>query len=330
MTIHRQEIDADATLAAFLNDVRPQSVEALGIHSGSTIASLSLQALGCHSETLTDLALKSLSAEAMESLNMLKACTNITSLSLAEGPGSTTDLEHRHDDVFHEVVTWLANCTNLKSVQLSQFFSGPALLELILLERNVHLQELELDGYVMTPAKSFHRALGQHTSLRSLCLKGEGDEVGPQGLEGYDILVDSLCNLENLTDLRLKDISDYFNDEHIQRLARHLPKLEVLVTGGWGITDAALVEFRLLPSLKMLQFTAITKFTTQGIMEFILALGPGNMGFALSILMSDMDHDLAEHERQLIMETLATQVKGRFEFMTLRGKRCGQDLHIQF
>ena len=316
---HRLNSDADATLAGFLDDVRPQSIESLEVFSGSTIASKSFHSLGCHSETLTELALKCLSADAMQSLNILKGCTNLTSLSLAESPGSITDLEHRHNDVFLEVVVWLQECTNLKSVQLSHFYSGPALLTPVLLEKTIHLRELELDGYSMTPAKTFHRALAHQTSLRSLCLKGEGDETGP---EGYNILVDSLCQLVNLTDLRLKEIADYFNDEHICKLARSLPKLEVLVTGGWNITDAVLRELPVLSSLKMLQFNAITKFTAQAIMEFVLSLGYGNMGFVLAILMADMESDLAPHEKQLITETLAQQVKGRFDFMLLRGKRC--------
>lgn len=166
---------------------------------------------------------------------------------------------------------------------------------------------------------AFHRALAHHTSLRSLSLKGEGDE---NGREGYDILTDSICQLGGLTDLRLQRIADYFDDENICKLARSLPKLEVLVVGGWDITDAVLKEFRTLSSLKTLQFNAITKFTTIAIMEFILSLGPGNMGFALSILMADMDSDLEPYERLHIGETLETQLNGRFEFMTLRGMCC--------
>jgi len=280
---------------------------------------MSFHALGTHSETLTDLALKSLNAEAMQSLNVLKACTKLTSLSLEESQASTTDLEHRHNDVFLEIVAWLQECKSLKKIQLSRFFSGPALLAPLLMDETLHIRELELDGYVMRPAMAFHRALAHHTSLRSLSLKGEGDE---NGREGYDILTDSICQLDGLTDLRLQRIADYFHDDNICRLARSLPKLEVLVVGGWYITDAVLEELRALSSLKMLQFNAITKFTTQAIMEFVLSLGPGNMGFALSILMSDMDGDLAPHERQLIAETLETQLKGRFEFMTLGGTCC--------
>lgn len=319
LTIGRQDVNADGTLAIFISDLRPQSLESLSIHSRSSIASASFKALECHSLTLTDLALKSLSAEAVESLHLLKGCINLTTLSLAESTASATDLEQRHNDVFLEVVAWLQACTKLRTVQLSNFFSGPAILEPLLLEKNIHIQELELDGYVMTPAKSFHRALAHHTSLQSLCLKGEGEEPGQ---EGYEVLVESICYLENLTDLRLKDIADFFNDEHVCRIARNLPKLEVLVIGGWGITDKVFEDLRLLESLKMLQFNAITRFTTQGIMELALALGPGNTGFSLSILMSDMDYDLATHERQLITETLATQVRGRFDFMTMRGERC--------
>ncbi len=135
----------------------------------------------------------------------------------------------------------------------------------------------------------------------------------------------SECQLEGLTVLRLQRIADYFDDENICKLARSLPKLEVLVVGGWDITDAVLTELRTLSSLKTLQFNAITKFTKQAIMEFILSLGPGNMGFALSILMADMDSDLEPYERLHIGETLEAQLKGRFEFMTLRGTCCEPD-----
>ncbi len=280
---------------------------------------MSFHALGNHFETLTELALKSLNAEAMQSLNVLKECTGLISLSLEESQASTTDLEHRHNDVFLEIVAWLQECKSLKKVQLSRFFSGPALLAPLLMDETLHIQELELDGYVMRPAMAFHRALAHHTSLRSLSLKGEGDE---NGREGYDILTDSICQLEGLTDLRLQRIADYFDDDNICRLARSLPKLEVLVVGGWDITDAVLKELRALSSLKMLQFNAITNFTTLAIMEFILSLGPGNKGFALSILMSDMESDLEPYERLHIAETLEAEVQGRFEFMTLRGTCC--------
>lgn len=172
----------------------------------------------------------------------------------------------------------------------------------------------------MAPAKLFHRALAQHTSLRSLHLKGRGDDPAI-GLEGYDILVASLCHLENLTDLHLEGIFDFFSDKHICELVRNLTTLEVLVTGGWGITDAVLVELRLLSYLKALQFNAVTRFTLQGIIEFVLALGPGNISFALSVLKSEIAHDLAAQERQLITETLATQVRGSFHFMSMRGER---------
>lgn len=318
LTFDRLDDDADVTLGIFLNEIRPQSIKSLEIHGGSTIASWTFRALNDHSTTLTELALKSLSAEAMESLHLLKDCTNLTSLSLAEGPSSTTDLENRHNDVFLEVVNWLQNCTKLKSIQLSRFFSAPALLTPILLEKSIHLEELELNDYLMRSSTTFHRALAQHKSLRSLYLKGEAEEGMP---DGCMILVNSLSELENLTDLRLRDIAENFNDGHIRILATHLPKLEAFVTGGWSITDVVLKSLCQLRSLKMLQFNAFTKFTAQAIMEFVLALGPGNMGFSLSVLMSEMDNDLSAQERNLITETLASQVKGRFEFMTVRGKQ---------
>ncbi|KAL9033177.1 MAG: hypothetical protein Q9214_007635, partial [Letrouitia sp. 1 TL-2023] len=105
--------------------------------------------------------------------------------------------------------------------------------------------------------------------------------------------------------LRLRDISDYFNDEVIQRLARSLSKLEVWCTSGWAITDAIWEEVAQLKSLRRLDFTALTQFTAKGILDFILNLGPGNHNFVLAVMMADSDCDLSEAEQTMIRETMA-------------------------
>ena len=242
-------------------------------------------------------------------------CTNLVTLHLSESPTTTTDLEHRHNDVYLEVVAWLRECKRLKSVKLSHFFSAPALLTSILLEHDIKLTSLELDGYTMLVGKTLHRALVHQPSLQSLYLNGDGDDPGS---DGYDILVESLCQLKNMTDLQLQSISDWFNDENICQLARNLPKLEEFSFTGYGITDKVWSDIARLKHLRRLQFNAVTNFTAKSILSFVSGLDYGNHGFALGIMMAELESDLKPHEQQLIRNTLK-RVGGTFDFMLLRG-----------
>lgn len=250
-------------------------------------------------------------------LSKLKDCTNITTLLLTESPNAITDLENLHNDIFLEMVSWLTTCKNLRNITFTSFWSAPALLRPVLLENNIHLTHLKLEGYAMRGNQDFHQALAHQTSLQSLSLKGEAEDFGSGG--GNKILVDSISQLVNLVDLDLKEISDYFRNEHICQLARRLPKLEVWWTSGYGITDAVWDDVASLESLRRLELSAQTSFTAEGILGFIQNLGPGNKGFLLAVTMADMDSDLSEEEQSLIRETMAEKVEGRFDFTLMRG-----------
>ena len=317
LILSRINSDADHAMASFLNEIREQSLKSLVTLSTSIIGPESFLALNCHRECLTELHLCDISADAMVNLNLLKECTNLVSLQLSETRTSTTDLEHRHNDVFLEVAAWLCGCKKLKNIKLNHFHSAPSLLTSVLCEHDIQLIEMDLDDYTMKIGKSFHRALVHQPSLQSLCLMGEGDE---QGSEGYSILVDSLCKLGNLDDLRLGGVSDFLTDGDICRLAQNLPKLESFATRGWGLTDRIWQDLARLKCLKRLDFNAMTSFTAQSLLGYVLGLGHGNQGFALAVMMADMDFDLKPHEQQLIRDTLAQRVGGSFEFMLLRGQ----------
>ena len=204
----------------------------------------------------------------------------------------------------------------MKSIKLSHFFSAPSLLTPILLENDIKLAELELDEYTMAVGKTFHRALSHQRSLKSLYLKGEGDEPGT---DGYDILVDSLCKLENLTELALENISDYFQDKHICRLAQGLPRLESFATTGWGITDVVFKELVNLKYLRRLTFNGLTNFTARGLLAYVQGLNYSNQGLVLAVMMADMDSNLEPQQQELIRDTLSKKVGGTFDFMLIRG-----------
>lgn len=314
----RQKDDADQHFATFLNEIRPQSLESFEIFSVSQIGAESFLALNCHRETLTELKLNGIKAESIPALSMLKGCTNLTSLLLSENGVATQDLEKRHNDVFLEVVAWLCQCKGLRTISLYNLLSAPALLTPVLLQSSIHLTKLALEGYLMSESRDFHRALSQQTSLQDLWLKGESSD----NPEDIDVLVESLSKLENLTDMRLQEVSDYFLDRHFCTLAKNLQRLEVWESSGYAITDAIWGDMNSMNSLRRLEFNALTRFTANGIMDFILNLGPGNNGLLLNIAMQDVDYNLTEEEQSMIRETMTSKADGRFDFMLFRGKRA--------
>ena len=311
----RAGAEADHLLASFLNDLRPQSLEAFEIFSYSDIGAETFLALNCHRGSLQELKLNNIKPEAMPSLSLMKGCVALTSLLMTETIG-TTDLENRQHDVFLEVVAWLRKCRGLQSITFQKFMSAPAILTPILLEDNIHLAKLELEGYSGVASREFHLALAHQQSLRSLWLKGDGDDFVR---DDFDALIGSLSKLTQLVDLRLRDISDYFRDEHICQLARSLPRLEEWWTSGFGITDAIWTDVASLRSLRRLELSAWTTFTIQGLLEFISTLKDGNRGLILSVMMADPESGLTEDEQSLVRDTLLAKAEGRFDYILARG-----------
>ena len=307
--------EADTLFATFLRELRPQTLETLEVFSFSNIGARSFLALTCHGTSLQELKLNNVKSEAMPALSILKGCTALTSLLLTE-PVASTDLEHTQNDVFLEVISWLRECTQLHSITFQQLLSGPAILTPILLENNINLVRLEVRGYVPSRAKNFHQALAHQQSLRCVSLWGDAEDCD------IDTLVEALCQLRHLTDLHLSNLSDFFRDEHIRKLARSLPNLEDLFTSGWGITDAVWPDLATLRYLRRLDINAWSLFTLEGILEYISNLGPGNGGLSLAIMMADPDSALSEEEQAFVKEELASRAEGRFEYTLARGICC--------
>ena len=291
-------------------------MESFEIFSVSQIGAESFLALNYHRETLTELKLNGIKAESLSALSMLKGCTNLTSLLLSENGVATQDLEKRHYDIFLEIIAWLCQCKGLLTISLYNFLSAPALLTPVLLESSIHLTRLALEGYVMSESRDFHRAISQQTSLQDLWLKGESSD----NPEDVDFLVESLSKLENITDMRLQEVSEFFLDKHFCTLAKSLQKLEVWESSGYAITDAIWNDMASIKPLRRLEFNALTRFTSKGIMDFILSLGSGNNGLLLNIAMQDVDFNLTDEEQSMVKETMTSTVDGRFEYMLFRGR----------
>ena len=251
----------------------------------------------------------------MGALSLLRGCTNLTSLLLAEN-APTQDLEKRHHDAFLGTIAWLCECKGLQTIAMSKMLSASGLLTPVLLEPTIKLTKLDLEGYSMSESRNFHQALAHQTSLQGLSLNGESSD----SMADVDILVNALSKLENLVELRLRDVSDFFTDKHICQLARSLQKLETWWNSGYSISDAIWNDVASLRRLRKLDLSATTLFTVGGIIDFVLKLGPGNTGFVLTVMMQDPEHDLSEDEQAVIKDTMSSQVEGRFEFTLIRGK----------
>lgn len=231
-------------------------------------------------------------------------------------------LKNSHSDAVIEMVSWLKECTKLRTLACTGFFSAPALVTLIMSENSIRLTSLEYEGSVWLHDQSvhpqFHQALANQTSLQSLRLDGDlvWNALDAEGLVG------SLSKLVNLRDLRLGEISSSFDDQHVVQLISGLPKLEVCSMSGYGLTDAIWGEFGSLRSLRRLELDSLTDTTRYGILGFIEKLGPGNKGLVLSLtnvsVNSGFFQDVWDWE-DLIQETIARNIEGRYEIKLHEG-----------
>ena len=311
-----RDAQADQLCAALLSEMRPQGLRSFIVQGMGACGAETFLALNSHRESLKELEFSELNAEAMPALSMLRGCSNLHSLLLAENAPPTQDLEKRHNDIFLEVVAWLRECKSLKGLTIRNFLSGPALLTPILLENDIRLINLELGNYVMSESKDFHQALAHQPSIQDLRLSGEGVEPGDAD---NDILVEALSKLENLEHLHLKEVSDGFLNHHVMRLARDLSKLKYFGTSGYGVNDEIWKDMASLDSLQTLELNALSRFTANGIIDFVLSLGQGNRELTLSINMQENDSEISDEEQAMIRETIYEKLGGRFGLTLWKG-----------
>ncbi|KAJ9658337.1 hypothetical protein H2198_003767 [Neophaeococcomyces mojaviensis] len=302
--------DADEVFAEFLTELNRDTLQYLQLISFNTIGRMSFEVLGRHT-TLKELKLNNLGREAMENLNGLKNCTQIEVLSLEDSTGAVR-LEELNNDVFKEVIEWLSSCTKLRDITITKLFDGPAILAAVAISDNVKWLKLSLEGYTVRNANSasFHAALADQKYLEVLSLKGNGDDTHPQDLE---IMVSSICQLANLKELVLKQVSDEFDMTHISNLAVNLPGLEEFWTSGGELSSDILPVLANLRSLKNLTLFALTQFDYDSIRDFITRLDSKTQrGFQLSLMAVDQEFGLSQQEQDDISELIKTCVDGSF------------------
>lgn len=246
---YRPTDSSDSNLASFFSSLRANTLESFGALDAQKIDPEAMLALNQqHSGSLKSLTLLELEPRGLRNLNLLKDCDKLETIDI--GFSSMTadhiDLEATENDVFLELVEWLGKCTNLCDVQLA-LLSGPSILTHVCMANDLHLRSIAVKDYDLLNNQAFHKALSHQTSLEKLNLKAEAD--GAFG-DDIDILIDSICQLKNLKELKLVNTSDYFASHHITRIASHLPNLETFIFGGYDLTDQIWDSMAGLPHLQ--------------------------------------------------------------------------------
>ena len=305
---------SDQKFAKFLGALRPNSLKQLNaindIHAGAE----SFLALNQHGKSLEDLKF-CISLESAPFLGLLEGCTALRHLRIEDSP-EQVNLEGTQNDVFLEVVAWLKKCENLQQLVFPKFQSGAAIATPVMLEHKIRLTHLELDNYILKDHRTFHQALvHQQSSLKHLSLSGDTDEMFRDDL---DILVDSLKQLHQLRDLKLI-LPEILRDEHLIAILHNLTQLEDLYVSGLELNDVLLDSVAALANLRNVTLSGISKFTVDGLLDFVSRLGPGNSGIRVSIDMADPDTMLPDDSINMVRECLTEKTSGTLEYMALRG-----------
>ena len=130
--------------------------------------------------------------------------------------------------------------------------------------------------------------------------------------------MDSLKQLKELRDLKLI-LPEILRDEHLITIISNLTLLEDLYVNGLELNDIVLDSLSSLPNLRNVTLSGISKFTTDGLLDFVSRLGPGSQGIRVTIDMADPDTMLPDEDLGVIRDCLIEKIGGTLEYMTLRG-----------
>ncbi|PTU19329.1 hypothetical protein P175DRAFT_0298284 [Aspergillus ochraceoroseus IBT 24754] len=300
--------NADTDAEELFKELHPNSLEYFEVLSFSHLGSRSIKALGTQRESLVELKLTYLDIEAIAELPSLSELPKLEVLALTDSMPTTWN------DQFYttigQVADWIRSCKKLKRLDLRKFVDDAELLTQVLANNEIHLTSLSFAGYMLANSRGFFDAVCTHQSLEVLYLQGEGSETP----EDNEKLVQALIGLQDLRELELKDVSDWFTMDHVMTLTPFLPRLERLWISGEAFDDSVWSAFLCLQNLQSLAIYALSNFTAEGVLDFITQLGPGNRGLSLSILNAASDIYFPEEAQNLIREILATKLDGSFDF----------------
>ncbi|KAF9696980.1 hypothetical protein EKO04_004617 [Ascochyta lentis] len=301
--------DRDHKIAQFLSSMRANSLKSLQTCHDIGADAETFLALSHHGGSLEDLRLYT-SNDSLAHLSMLQGCTALKQLRIEDTHG-VVELEATQHDIFLETIAWLSKCKGLRSISFSNFQSGAAVVTPVLMEHGMRLEHLDIDSYVLKDHKAFHQALvHQQSNLLELSLSGDTDGMFRDDI---DILVDSLKQLKAMRRLSLL-ILEVFRDEHVIAIVQGLTQLEMIYISGLELNDEILPCIGGLSNLRDITLSGISKFSVDGLFDFISQLGPGNQGIRLTIDMADPNTLLTEDNLTVLKNHLMQQVGGTLDY----------------
>ena len=305
-------------MSSFVQDLRPQSLSSLQIYSTCSLDEKMCAALNGHCVTLSDLRLWNVSSEMLLAFPALKDCTSMTMLQLMSDR-ATTDLE-TVQGVLSSLIAWLSACKGMKSIIFKNIVGANAWLTPVLLQDDVHLTSLIVEGPCPQDLKAFHKALGNQVTLQSLRLSGGPEQPLWSGGNDSNVFVESICKLKSLSDLQLRDVSDGFYNAEVQELANNLLSLEDLSFSCHFVDGDILPALTGLRNLRRLDVYGLSNFSPKSLTEYIDSLGPGNTRMVLSINAAHWDYGYTEDFQAQVREKMAARVDGKFDYSVARGK----------
>ncbi|KAJ5046715.1 uncharacterized protein L3040_003947 [Drepanopeziza brunnea f. sp. 'multigermtubi'] len=314
--------DVDHNIASFFSGLRSNTLKSFTALIAHALGPETLLSLNNHSQSLKRLKLDGLRSATVKNLSLLQGCVALEAIELTDADG-TVDLEVPENDIFLEVIAWLSNCNGLQELLLSRFVSGPKILTQVCLKNNIRLKKLKVVDYPLAGNQDFHRALSHQTSLESLELRADPETAFRDDI---DVLVSSVSALKSLKYLDLLSTSDYFSTTEILTLAEHLPLLEEIFFSGYDVTDALWPGVSRLPNLRSLNIHAVTSFSFNAILDYVLTLQDTNRGLLLSIMNQKPENAMSERHERAIRQAIKNEVDGKFEFTLFREPDSESDM----
>lgn len=307
--------DSDSAIAAFLQTLRPNTLQQFKIISMNHIEEKALTALNSQAESLKFLTLGSLSGQAMKSLNLLPSCTKLETLSLENRKHDQVDLKTFSEGLVKEIMAWVQNCTNLQDLTFTNVKDALLIVKDVLNTPSIQLKSLSLQGFTAQGAEhdsATWAALGLQSSLESLTIGGE--DSAPDGLVIHDSppLADSICKLQSLRTLNL--MQAFVRASDIKKFAAALPNLTELSFSGEYLDDGVLRHLTSLQHLKVLGINAFSIFTFPGLREFAMELDPSDhKGIRVDILNQIGEWKLSEENTAWLANHFTSHLEGAIQ-----------------
>ncbi|KAI8966695.1 hypothetical protein F5Y11DRAFT_361748 [Daldinia sp. FL1419] len=307
-----QSATADEDLAAFFQTLRPNSLRSFEVISQNSVGETALAALNAHGVSLRSLVLRNLAPQAMKSLNSLPDCTSLETLLIENDVFNSADLTN-YPEMLKEVSVWICKCKSLRDLSFSNFIGSHPVIKDILNSPNIRLTSLSI-MYIYSGTEpddtAIWTALGRQDQLKSLTL-GLHDHYPSILIEAKMPLVDSICQLKNMTSLNLMQV--HLSEVKVGRIAAELPNLAEFSFSGDLVHDSLLTSLR-VPKLKLLCINSASVFTFQGLSEFTHGLTvPDQVGIKVDILNQLGERKLSPSEYDQLQTYFIENLGGRLE-----------------